>query len=205
MGLGKRQGCRYVCAGGADARPKMIHLKKMVHYRSCTPQKKSWQRPWRKDNITLRRNSFFTETLEPCMHYTFKCYYGSGLWRWKLWKIRIRKIELDRRPSHKTRTSIWVRRKRTRVEDLWCHCHCVMDCVSNAQITIKSGDCEDNQNGEARGVQHSMPRNKLMWSFHATFNWHHLKNCGKCSCSKRGNYYPNKNWQQHKFNKYGPH
>ena len=49
-------------------------------------------------------------------------------------------------------------------EHVWKMCgHCVMDGISNAQITIKSGDCEDNQNGEARGVQHSMPRNKLMW------------------------------------------
>ena len=79
-------------------------------------------------------------------------------------------------------------------EHVWKICgHCVMHGVSNAQITIKAGYCEDDQNGEARSVQHSMPRNKLMWSFHATFNWHHLKNCGKCSCSKRGSYYPNKN------------
>ena len=31
MGKGERQGRRYVCAGGAAARPEMIHLAKMVH------------------------------------------------------------------------------------------------------------------------------------------------------------------------------
>ena len=67
-----------------------------------------WYGSGRKDNITLRRNSFVAENLEPCIHYTFNLHAidGSGLWRWKLLKICIRKIELDRRPSHKTRTSI---------------------------------------------------------------------------------------------------